>query len=350
MSKTNSNSITSILTVALNQESSFRNKVLDLFEQKIGKKIDREVQFYNCTHSPLLYREMNGKEIDIIARVSGKHKPLMMIEVKASCRETLQGSQKKGGEYQKTSEKHGIPLLYIIPREYRYKRELPSNAKKLFWEDIKKNTEKISINVKAQISQFVEIFETEGGICNKEKDILSNRELLLKTYKIKKIALEKIEEVLNRNGRVITYEQEDQWGVGKYYKDEGTELYIGFNPQYSEIEDGKYFLAFCIAENCDNTDLGDRKSNPLFFDEGYYFLPILNDDHLDGDQKVLSEIREELTNIQIHKDVKKNFKYFYSLRSKIGKEQFDKLFINNDDQYKIDEKKYNKILEKFVDK
>ena len=79
-------------------------------------------------------------------------------------------------------------------------------------------------------------------------------------------------------------------------------------------------------------------------------MPILNDDHLDGDQKVLSEIREELTNIQIHKDVKKNFKYFYSLRSKIGKEQFDKLFINNDDQYKIDEKKYNKILEKFVDK
>lgn len=116
--KTNSNSITSILTIALNQDSDFRQGMLKLFEKVIRRKIDSTVKFYNCSHSPLLYEEMNGKEIDIIARIPGKHKPVMMIEVKANIMESLQESQNMKGEYQRTAKKHDIPLVYIIPENY----------------------------------------------------------------------------------------------------------------------------------------------------------------------------------------------------------------------------------------
>ena len=91
MSKTNSNSITSILVAALNTENSeFRTKMISILSKKIRKKIKDEIQFYDCTHSPLLYKEMKETEIDIIARYPGIHKPVMMIEIKANIGEPLQ--------------------------------------------------------------------------------------------------------------------------------------------------------------------------------------------------------------------------------------------------------------------
>ena len=101
MSRTNSNSITSILVAALNNtESEFRDEMLKFLSRKIyegkDKKIDKKVEFYDCTHNPLLYKEMHGTEIDIIGRIPGHHKPELMIEIKASAREPLQNSQKRG--------------------------------------------------------------------------------------------------------------------------------------------------------------------------------------------------------------------------------------------------------------
>lgn len=83
MSKTNSNSMTGLLVFALNNEDSeFRSAMFKYFKEQTGTDIPGKTVFYDGTHQPLLYKEMNGKEIDIIAREPGKRKPVLMIEVK----------------------------------------------------------------------------------------------------------------------------------------------------------------------------------------------------------------------------------------------------------------------------
>lgn len=347
--RTNSNSITSILTAALNQESAFRSKLLKLFEKKVGRKISTSVQFYDSTHSPLLYEEMKGTAIDIIARVPGQHKPIMMIEVKANIGEPLQKSQQKNGTYQKTAEAHGIPLIYIIPKNYVHEDKLPKKTKKIiliYWEDIYENCENIKISFDEQISQFVDLSVKEE-ISDEEKKLLKNKKLLLRIFKLKTLVLDAIDKVLKSNNRQ-TSDEEDQWGVGSYYQWKNNNYFLGFNPYYSN-ENEEYFLALDIAETCKNYELGDRKKNPLYFEDGYYFLPILNSDILEGDEKVLSAMRERLKELTINKidnDVKENFFYFYSLRSKIGEEEFKNIFVKKDDDYQLDEKKYEKLLKK----
>lgn len=342
--KTNSNSITSIFTVALNQESDFQTKVLELIEKRIKRKIPSDVIFYECTHSPLLYKEMKGKEIDIIARVPGKHKPVMMIEIKANIDEVLQPSQKNKGEYQKTSEVHGIPLIYIIPKAYSHRDELPKTAKIIEWEEILETSENISISFDTQIYQFVELSYTDETITEEEKKLFSDKNLLTKIYKLKTDVLNSIYEIINdKYKRKIDKSEEEEWGVGAYYHFKGENYFLGFNPYYSEIENGNYFLALDIAESCKNAKLEDEKV--LYFDEGYYYLPVLNEKAEYGDTKVILELRknlEELKITNISKDIRDNFASFYSLRNKIGEDLFDSIFKNSEDA--IDERVYEKIM------
>ena len=140
MSKTNSNCITSILIAVLNnKQSSFRGEFFKCIKKQYEDEdicIPKETTFYDGTHQPLLYKEMNGKEIDIIARIPGKRKPVLMIEVKANIWENLQESQSKKGEYGKTAKKYGIPLIYIIPKYYSHEEEIPEIARIIKWESI----------------------------------------------------------------------------------------------------------------------------------------------------------------------------------------------------------------------
>ena len=322
--------------------------MLDLFSKKIGKKIDdNNIWFYDCTHSPLLYTETKGTEIDIVARISGKHKPIMMIEVKASIGESLQDSQKTDGQYQKTSEKHKIPLVYIIPKNYVYKKDIPSSAKKIYWEDILETVGKLpSISLETQISRFVEISERQGIISKEEKKLFLNKELLSKIYRLKEDALGIMNDILSKN-KIKLHKEESQWGVGFYYTRLKANYFIGFNPYYKEEKD-KNFFALAIEETCKNIDLGDRSKKPLYYADGYYFVPILDNNAVDGDKKILTEIRkkiEELKNDLQDAKIKENFGLFFSLREKIGEKQFDSLFTKNEE---INESKYKKAKEKYI--
>ena len=175
MSKTNSNSITSILITELNiEKSDFRSEMLNKFSIK-----DNRIKFYDGTHNPLRYPEMNKKEIDIIARIPGIHKPKLMIEVKASINEDLQNSQAIRGAYQRTSTKQGIPLFYIIPENYKHKNKIPKNATTITWEDIKDVTQKYSNKLNIQINNFVEISNKNNSLWIGELEHWMNEQYLI---------------------------------------------------------------------------------------------------------------------------------------------------------------------------
>ena len=345
MSKTNSNSITSILTIALNiKESDFRKKMIELFKETIKENIPEDIVFYDCTHSPLLYKEMNGKEVDIIARIPGTHKPIIMIEVKANTGEPLQESQGKKGEYEKTSKVHKISLIYIIPTNYIHKSELPDNSKIITWEKILEYTKHITITFDSQITQFVEISNDDNILTEYEKKLLTNEELLLSIYRTKLIILEKMHLCLDKQKRKITYEEDKPWGVGFYYTYKKQDYFLGFNPYYYN----ENFLALDIAENINNFELGDSES--LYFEDGYYFIPILNNEKCYGDEKLLKQIRDDLKLLEINQleqTIVNNFSTFVSLQNKIGDEDFSSLFKKTKEEFTIDISKYKKIIKKY---
>ncbi len=343
MSKTNSNSITSILTIALNtKESDFRKKMLELFKKTINKNISEDVIFYDCTHTSLLYKEMNGKEVDIIARKPGMHRPVMMIEVKANVGEPLQESQAKNGEYEKTSNEHKIPLIYIIPSNYIHVKELPEKSKKIKWEKILEYTEKITVTFDSQITQFVEISNNDNNLTEYEKILLKNEKLLVGIYRTKNEVLETIKQCLVKQKRTITYVEDRPWGSGFYYTYKKQDYFLGFNPYYYN----DYFLALDIAENLNNYELGDKKK--LYYEDGYYFIPILRNSKCYGDEKVLKQIREDLGITHIEEPIINNFSTFISLQNKIGDEKFKGLFKVTKETVSIDTVKYQKILKKYV--
>ena len=348
MAKTNSNSITSILVAALNTEDSdFRNKMISIFSKKIKRKIKNEITFYDCTHSPLLYKEMNDTEIDIIARYPGIHKPIMMIEIKANIGEPLQFSQGQNGYYVKTSNKHDIPLIYIIPQKYIHKEELPKTAIKIYWEDILKETGNITVNFDSQISQFVEISNDEKYLSVEEKKLYENKKLLNDIYTFKTTILKTLRDILIEKQRIDnnTEPEEDQWGVGFYYSFKNNNFFLGFNPYYNEQFDA--FFALDIEETKNNTNLGDEKH--LIYDEGYYFIPILDNKTIEGDKTVINALRKKLksqeNNIsKISQNIKENFAIFFCIQEKIGKDEMDNLFTDN----QINEKQYEKLKKKFI--
>ena len=347
MAKTNSNSITSILVAALNTEKSdFRTKMISIFSKKLhNKKINDDIVFYDCTHSPLLYEEMKETEIDIIARYPGIHKPIMMIEIKANIGEPLQFSQRENSYYLNTSQEHGIPLFYIIPRKYRHIESLPKEAIKIYWEDILSDTGNINVCFDTQITQFVEISDGEKYLSKEEERLFNNNiGLMQEIYKFKNDILKIMIEVLTPRRRINNYE-ETQWGVGYYYSYKRNNYFLGFNPYYNEKFDT--FFALDIEETVKNFELGDRNKNPLCYDEGYYFIPILNNKTVDGDKIILEELRRKLHEkkvISISKRIKENFALFFSIQEKIGKDEMDKLF----KEKPINEKQYEKLKKKFI--
>ena len=304
MAKTNSNSITSILVSELNKkDSSFRNSILASLRQKISFyiknkntndknkyeniSIKKNIKFYNGTHNKLQYKEMNEKEIDILARNPGEHKPQVMIEVKSSIGETLQDSQKKNGEYAKTANNRGIPLMFIIPKDYKDEDELPPDSIRIYWDEIKEKSDKSkNKEFSQQIANFVEL-SAQDKIFKKQiknvDDFLKELNGLLENQKIikKKTA------------------QNNQWGIGYYYSTKKGDFFIGFSPEDPESFKN-YSFTLCIAENCRNTYLGDNRNPPLLYNEGWYYFPILDKKLADGDEKYINK--------KLFNNVKENLK------------------------------------------
>lgn len=310
MSKTNSNSMTSLLVAALNDvDSEFRNALIQWFKEKTGADIPAKTVFYDGTHQTLLYREMNGKEIDIIAREPGKRKPVLMIEVKAGLWENLQDSQCKGGEYQKTAEKYEIPLIYIIPRYYSHESDIPKNAEKIEWESILGIARKHDKYLVKQIENFVEISEDEKTLSEGERNLLTKQGLLKEVHCTKQDVLDEIYNLLKKRKDVSS--QENQYGVGWYYKYGKSSLFIGFNPWQNEDR----FFSLCIQE-----DVSTDKDDKLYYDDGWYYVPVQDLNCVEGDEKVLTELRKVLKekNIVISKSFAKSLRSFYTLKAKIA--------------------------------
>ena len=127
--KTNSNSMTAILVVALNNKrSSFRNEFLKLIDLKEDNLI-----FYDGTHTSIEYQEINGKEVDVVGRIDGKTSFLM--EIKVGIYESLQASQAKHGEYERVLKEHSDrvkKLVYLIPTGYIHEESLPESAEIIY--------------------------------------------------------------------------------------------------------------------------------------------------------------------------------------------------------------------------
>ena len=312
MSRTNSNSITGLFVEGLNENSAFKDAITK-YMKDLEIDIPSGTIFYDGTHQSLLYREMEGKEVDIIARIPGKRKPVLMIEVKAGVRENLQDSQSKGGAYQKTAKKYGIPLIYIIPKYYEHKKDIPNIATTIEWETIlsiaRKNDS--SFITQAQIEKFVEISEEDGPLSEEERILLSSQSLLMDIYDTKRKVLSEIEPLLKIRKVVSDHPQENKYGVGYYYKYRKDDLFIGFNP----CREDEYFFSLCIQENA-STDNDDK----LWYEDGWYYVPVQNCECVEGDEKILTGIRRALSEkkIFISDNFKKYLCSFYTLREKIA--------------------------------
>ncbi len=328
MSQTKSNSITSILVSELNNNSDFRVEMLKLFYKKVKncrKKSDYQkktleiikkiiakekaeennaIVFYDCTHSSLHYKEMNGTQIDIIARIPDQHKPVMMIEVKARFDEELGNSQAQGGTYQKTSETHGIPLVYIIPQNYKEIKKLPQkplSEKSLSLGQIIITWEKVQEKSRKEFSEIInEYVEISYGRNNLQLNEKKDEKIINKAMKVIKNALNHINE---KN----LSKQKDHWCIGYFYSIKGKgDFFIGFTPKYF---DNEKFFSLCIAEGYKNTTLGDRAENPLIFNDGWYYLPIpitsekydYEEDKKLIDTDVIKSIQEKIKDLNIEK-------------------------------------------------
>ena len=306
MSNTNSNSITSIFVAEFNNNPNFKDAIVTLFKTKIKQNLkehyeiseninrdsytlNNKIELFNCSHSPLRYEEMKKTEIDIIARMQEEHKPKLMIEVKAGIKETLQKSQTKTSEYYKTAKAHGIPLLYIIPKNYHYIDDLPNGSIKITWEEIRKKIKDQNKEFCRQIDTFVEITDenTELGLKKEDDDYINT-------------ILDEINDSLGKMKNKSR--QKDKWCIGYFYSNKKGDFFIGFTPKF---KDNIKLFALCIAEKCNNINLGDdRKETPFLFNDGWYYYPIteeLKELNIDN----LLETDKKFINIEILKDIQK---------------------------------------------
>lgn len=310
--RTNSNSMTSILIAALNiMDSEFRKEILILLSEKINKNIPENTEFFDGMHTTLLYKEMKDKEVDIIARVPGKHTPEMMIEVKVSQGEELQKSQKEKGEYAKVSEKYDIPLIYIIPKGYFYEDELPKKSIIIKWHEILRLCD-LKISMHQQIENFVENYSEEENFSEEEKKLIQDTVLLKKINTLKTNVIKKIREVLEKYKRNTDEYSESSWEAGFYYDFNKEKCYVGFNPG-----EDKNFLALCISEIKDNVEKYGKEKELTYY-EGWFYIPILKSEITAGDEKVLQELRNALKPLKLSKEIKDNFA---TLMSAISKKQ-----------------------------
>lgn len=294
MSRTNSNSITSILIYFLNNNTIVRKNLIEMFNAT-EKIVSSDVCFYDGTHSPLELETMNNKQVDIYARVPGKYKINLMIEVKAGIYEDLQDSQKEGGEYQNTSKKEKIPLIFIIPKRYSHINEIPESVRIIYWEDILVKCSSENKEFSKQIEHFVDVSNenrTPKAEGNKiYKKFMDLKEYIKSRYEFKKNLTEALkisEKTFSETGDEFGY----YWENGKHF--------MGISYFKDNFEE-KYVLGYFILEDKKNTELGKKD---FYFLDGWYFIPIqpnkkqksINDLSRIKDKKYLMKINVDLLN------------------------------------------------------
>lgn len=266
MSKTNSNSITSILIYALNnKKSGFREAIIKRFKEK-NITISDDIFFSNGTHTTLPLAEMAGTKIDILGIEKAHFK--IMIEVKASLYESLQHSQKAGGSYEITAREKNIPLVYIIPDGYKHEDQLPKKkdtdrlfVEILYWSEIRDIAKKTdSTGLDYQIEKFVEFIDQESILNRNEIAFLLMPGLIAKTYKI----IKKLLTLIEKNCPKHKKKQDDQYGIGYDWETSG--YWIGLVPTIDE----RFFFSLAIAATKKPSFKND---NDVYYDGTYYYVP-----------------------------------------------------------------------------
>ncbi len=313
MVRKSTNRMTELLVAALNnRKGNFRNWMLNRFGCLFETSFPTDVEFY--VYQSLMYEELNGLEMGIIALVPGKRTPVLMIELKTDYWEPLHESQMEDGAYDITSKKHGIPLLYIIPSSYTQRDKIPARAGILDWNDILGVAWEYDNTCFAeQIERYIDIFEEDAPFSKEEVALLTVPSLMKEMHQTENLILEEVEQILKKHGREFEFGKYslEPHGKGYNYNYDGNDLFIGFN----RSKDAPFF-ALCIKESA-NTD-NDGK---LYYEDGYYYVPIEDSDCVEGDEEVLTDLRKFLKkkNVVISRTFEKTFHIMPRLRSKLSR-------------------------------
>ena len=212
---------------------------------------------------------MKNKQVDIYAREIGKHKVTLMIEIKANLPERLQTSQGKKGEYIKVSEHYGIPLFYIIPRQYYHKEEIPNGV--IEWEEILEIAEacKDKTGLSEQIRNFVDLNENKIVFGNQEKQYFTNLTKLGKVLAKRELFKKSIRQSLSNGAKFPS--EENSYELGAYWNN--SSFFLGYSYMYKDFNDtkGKPVFMLTIAENKKNMILGEKG---FYYYDGWYYIPI----------------------------------------------------------------------------
>jgi len=279
MSKTNSNSITSILVHALNnRKSGFKSYIIGEFNKKIDdfnkstnnkyKPISENVVFSDGTYTTLPLKEMGNKKIDIYGM--NKADLQIMIEVKANLNETLQKSQTE--EYIDAAINNCIPLVYIIPDGYNHEDDLKKIKDKkssnlimiVYWStiyDIAKKTDSTGLDY--QIENFVELIDKDSVLNKNEMAVLFTPCLIADTLGKINILLKKIKDILGWTDKKTP--QNNQYGIGYDYKGDAN-YWIGLVP----TNDERFFFSLAIAAT---KKPSFNNYNDVYYDGTYFYVP-----------------------------------------------------------------------------
>ncbi|MBO7419768.1 MAG: hypothetical protein J6U06_01425, partial [Spirochaetaceae bacterium] len=232
----------------------------------------------------------------------------------------------EGGAYDITSKKHGIPLLYIIPCSYNQRDKIPARAKILDWNVILEVARKYDNTCFAeQIERYIDIFEEDAPFSKEEVALLTVPSLIKEVQQTENLIFEEIRQILKKHGREFEFGKcsLEPHGKGYNYNYNGSDIFIGFN----RSKDAPFF-ALCIKESA-NTD-NDGK---LYYEDGYYYVPILDSDCVEGDEEVLTDLRKFLKkkNVVISMTFEKTFHIMPRLRAKLSRLDYSYSNISCDD-------------------
>ncbi len=339
MSLTNSNSITSILVSTLNnRKSGFREKMLQKIREdyeKCNKRPEINIPtdttiFYDGTHHSL--KEMKGKLIDIYGQVEVENKiePTILIEVKASQTEPYQKeSQGSNGIYTEVAIEKKIPLIYILPEEYKHEKDLPlDNAKDLnnenkkkglyvkhyYWPEILDIAKEYDYSGLAdQIENFVEIPPKAGS------DILlsKNESLFLQTPEYIFSTFEKLKELNNCIATVIKHPSIEKivktpYEISYSYNND---YWLGIKPNID-----KTYLPF-LAVSTNKEKIDEKVKNNCYTDGLFYYAPYTSKEAQAIDQTISSQLSKKMGEKKLVEWLENHKGFFNTLFS-----LFDKVF------------------------
>lgn len=93
------------------------------FIKELGFKIEKVEQFKSGEKVDLKDSTLDKKEIDIVG-LDVKNEPRALFEIKVNIFEKIQDSQKQNSNYQNYAKSKGIPIYYIVPKDYSNRNEI----------------------------------------------------------------------------------------------------------------------------------------------------------------------------------------------------------------------------------